>query len=753
MSTATSQAAARGAPPSGRKPRAAERSLAIALGLATIAVGALTAVAFRTTGDFAHSADLVAHTLEMRSLLSEVLTRTLEGEAGERGFVITGEEPFLEPFKAGEEGIRATLERLRLLTRGDPSDERDLHTLRALVGRALDFHREVIVARRDSAADAVALVRTGEGVARRDAVLRQVAMMKDIQERRLREHFETLRLRHRAVLVALAVFTVLTLVLVGVLFLVLRRDTRGRRAERKFRGLVESAPEGIIIVDRDGRITLVNARTEALFGYERNELIGELVEILIPERARARHPALRDGYVASPRTRPMGGSAGLSLFGRRKDGSEMPVEISLSPLDSQDGTLTCAVVRDVTERWRADMALREARALADSIVETIREPLVVLDAELRIERANEAFLRRFGYAAADIERRVLAEIGERQWNVAELQQHLAEVLVGGRGFQDLEIEQEWALLEGPRTMRISALPIHRAGARTEEILLGVEDVTDRKRAVQFLLEREALERTNRELQEFAYVASHDLQEPLRKIQAFGDRLGKGYASSLPTEAADFIDRMQNAATRMRRLIDDLLAFSRVTTQARSFESVDLAEAAREVMSDLEVRIEQSGGRVEIEALPAIEGDPSQLRQLLQNLVANALKFRRPDVPPVVTIRARVLEPAVRQRRGPGPTCQLEVEDNGIGFEEKYLDRIFTIFQRLHGRNAFEGTGLGLAICRKIVERHHGRITARSVVGSGSTFIVTLPTRQPGEPGEEKVNGGIGDDGDHAAHGG
>jgi two-component system sensor kinase FixL len=734
-----------------RKAVRAERALLVALGIGVAVIGLLTAIAFHTTGDFARSADLVAQTMEARTLLTDVLVSMEEGETGERGFVITGEERFLEPFNSGVEAVPAALMHLRALAAGNADEETDVAELSALVDRTVEFQRAVISARRKGApGEAASLVATGQGKGHSDAVRSQILRMRESQRDQLQAYFERLRTRYRSTLLALGVFAFVTLGLVVAVFVSIRRDTRGRRAERKFRGLVESAPDGILIVDRGGRITLVNGRTEALFGYARGELIGQPVEILIPEHARAAHPGLRAAYHAAPRVRSMG--EGAALFGQRKDGTTVPVEISLSPLDSEDGRLTCAVVRDVTERWRTELLVREARDFADSIVETVREPLLVLDAQLRVERANEAFRARFGREPGSVRRKRLAEIGGREWDHPELQRCLSDVVANGHEFHDLEIEQEWVEGEGRRTMRLSGRRIHRAGARTDQVLLAVEDVTDRKRATQFLFERESLERTNRELQAFAYVASHDLQEPLRKIQAFGDRLGKGYGASLPTEAADFIERMQNAATRMRRLIDDLLVFSRVTTRAQSYGRVDLAAVAREVVSDLEVRIEQSGGRVEIGALPTIDGDASQLHQLLQNLVANALKFHRSETPPVVAIRGRIIDAGVPLDRSPEPVCKLEVEDNGIGFEEKYLDRIFTIFQRLHGKNAFEGTGLGLAICRKIVERHHGHITARSVVGSGSTFVVTLPARQAEDLGEETTHGGP-EDGYHVADGG
>jgi PAS domain S-box-containing protein len=230
-----------------------------------------------------------------------------------------------------------------------------------------------------------------------------------------------------------------------------------------------------------------------------------------------------------------------------------------------------------------------------------------------------------------------------------------------------------------------------------------------------------LEQSNRELESFAYVASHDLQEPLRKIQTFGERLKTTCAAALSQEGRDYIDRMLAAATRMRRLIDDLLSFSRVSSNARPFTSVNLSTLASEVLGDLETAIEQSKASVKVGELPILMADPMQMRQLLQNLVGNALKFRREGVPPVVSLRGQVDAKAQR--------CELIVEDNGIGFEEKYAERIFQVFQRLHGRGQYEGTGIGLAICRKIVERHGGSIGVSSMPGVGTAFHISLPLKQ------------------------
>jgi PAS domain S-box-containing protein len=245
-------------------------------------------------------------------------------------------------------------------------------------------------------------------------------------------------------------------------------------------------------------------------------------------------------------------------------------------------------------------------------------------------------------------------------------------------------------------------------------------------------QRQELARSNAELQQFASIASHDLQEPLRKIQAFGNRLKDKYHDVLSEQGRDYLERMHNAAQRMQILIDDLLVLSRVTTKAQPFVAVNLTQITQEVLSDLEVRIQQTGGHMEVGELPTIDADPIQMRQLLQNLISNALKFHRHEEPRVVKIYSQQMQSQDNHPTGGSQSTeqyQIIVEDNGIGFDEKYLDRIFNVFQRLHSRSDYEGTGMGLAICRKIAERHGGSITGESTLGQGAKFIVTLPIKQ------------------------
>ena len=266
--------------------------------------------------------------------------------------------------------------------------------------------------------------------------------------------------------------------------------------------------------------------------------------------------------------------------------------------------------------------------------------------------------------------------------------------------------------------------IEENGRQTGSVLI-FKDITERKRTEENLFQKAAeLARSNAELEQFAFVASHDLQEPLRKIQAFGDRLKAKLDQALGPEPREYLDRMQNASARMRTLIDDLLAFSRVIRSAEPFVPVSLTQITKEVIGDLEVRMEKNAARVEVGDLPTIEADATQMRQLMLNLIGNALKFQPLDAQPLVKVQGRTVTSISGEQ-----FCELTVQDNGIGFEEQYAEKIFVVFQRLHGRGEYEGTGVGLAVCRRITDRHQGTIVAKGKPGGGATFIVTLPVHQ------------------------
>jgi signal transduction histidine kinase len=361
-----------------------------------------------------------------------------------------------------------------------------------------------------------------------------------------------------------------------------------------------------------------------------------------------------------------------------------------------------------------------AQRLLLDIIDTVREPLIVLDAEFRVTQANRAFFRTFRVEPEDTIGEVLFTLGDGQWDIAPLRELLRDKLAVEPQLNDFDVDHEFPGI-GRKIMLLNARLVSQGPNLPRIILLAIEDITARRFTEWRLAEQHReLERSNAALDEFASVASHDLQEPVRKILSFGDLLSTAAGAALDGPARGYLTRMLSSAARMRTLISDLLLYSQVSTRVQSFVSTDLARIAKEVIADLETTIAESGGRVEVGALPVIAADPLQMRQLLQNLLGNALKYRRTDTPPVV--RLSCASPDALNRA-------ITVTDNGIGFNEKYAAKIFGMFVRLHGRAAYEGSGIGLAICRKIAERHGGTIAATSSMGQGAMFTVTLPVTQ------------------------
>jgi two-component system CheB/CheR fusion protein len=403
--------------------------------------------------------------------------------------------------------------------------------------------------------------------------------------------------------------------------------------------------------------------------------------------------------------------------------------------ESRPGMILLAF-EDATERVEAAEALRKSEERFKFVARATNDAIRDWDLLTGEVWWNDTFYSTFGYPAGEAG-------GPESWtgrihgdDLERVSRGIRELIDGGGdGWSD---EYRFRRADGSYAIVFDrGYVVHDGGGRPVRLLGSMMDITERKQDEQRLAVYAAkLERSNRELQDFASVASHDLQEPLRKIQAFGDRLKATWGEALGDVGGDYLRRMQSAAGRMQTLINDLLMFSRVESKAQPFVQVDLASVAREVVADLEIQIEGAGATVEVGPLPAIEADPLQMRQLLQNLIGNSLKYRRPETKPVVKVRGETSggghDLAGGGTHPSGSFCRISVEDNGIGFDEKYLNRVFTVFQRLHGRTEYEGTGIGLAVCRKIAERHGGSITARSAPLKGATFVVTLPVRQSKE---------------------
>ncbi len=617
--------------------------------------------------------------------------------------------------------------------------------------------------------------------------------------------------------------------------------------EDRFKRLLEAAPDAMVIANAHGAIELVNAQTERMFGYDRSELLGRPIEVLLPASLAHRHAQHRAAYVHAPRPRMMG--EGLVLEGRRKGGEVFPVEIALSPLETERGMLVMAAVRDITERRRSEAAER----LLLAIMRSSNDAIISCDTNGLVTSWNPGAETIFGYSASEItgkpiallfpperaeeeariDRRVMTGGGhvahyetERRRKdgsvvavsitVAPIRNEKGEITgvskfahditdrkrveieirelnrtleqrVEQRTHELLNSEKRYhdaldSLMEGvqiigfdwryiyindaaleqstygrevmlghnimelyprvehtplfhdlricmeQRTPRSLETDFHFPNGKVATFQLSIQpvregllilstDITQRKQYEAELLEqREQLQRQNTELEQFAYIASHDLQEPLRMVTSFMQLLQRRLGGKLGQDADEYIGYAVDGAHRMKQVINDLLIYSRLGRPVE-LTDVDLAQVLDQVLFDLDLAIKEAGARVEHRGLPCLRAGRTEMLQVFQNLISNAIKFRRDHVAPVITVRCEA----------EGDHWHFRVEDNGIGIDEAYRYKIFIPFKRLHDRTKFPGTGIGLAVVNKIVQRYGGTIWCEPAPAHGTVFHFTLPS--------------------------
>jgi PAS domain S-box-containing protein len=488
---------------------------------------------------------------------------------------------------------------------------------------------------------------------------------------------------------------------------------RRAQSEKRFRGLLEAAPDGMVIVSYDGTIIMVSAQMEKLFGYSREEVVGQHVELLVPARFRDIHPFHRGQYVKSPRLRPMG--ADLELYALRKDGTEFPVEISLSPMETEEENLVIAAIRDITERKRAEEKFR-------GLLESAPDAMVVVDQQGVIQVINSQTEKLFGYDRVELVGQAVELLVPKRYRKKHARhragyygEHPARPM--GIGLDLFGLRKNGS--EFPVEISLSPL-------ETEEGLLvsaAIRDVTQRKRMeedVQKLNEdlkqRAAqLEAANKELEAFSYSVSHDLRAPLRSIDGFSHVVLEDYGEQLPADARGYLERVRAAAQRMAVLIDDLLNLSRVTRTALQPRFINLSKMAEEVLRGLQESHPEREVTVKIAPDLMVEADPHLMHIVMENLLSNAWKFTAKQEQTVIEFG----------QLGQVKERTFYVRDNGAGFDMAYAGKLFGVFQRLHSVSEFPGTGVGLATVQRIISIHGGRIWPESAEGKGTTFYFTL----------------------------
>jgi len=691
------------------------RKLQFAIGSAVLALFVVGAVSYRSLVVSTESDLWVRHTDQVLEKLQDLLAAMQTVESNTRGYLLTGDDSFLDLYRAGKAEATKDQIILRNLTADNAGQQLKLDTLAIIAARSLQLAEQALELRRtnglEAATDAIEkkpskqLLDDFQGLVgqMQDEELRLLALRGEIAKRRLTQT--------KTILILGTVLGLLIATVAG--WSVQSDNSESKDSGAKYRGLLEAAPDAMVVVNQDGEIVLLNVQAEKQFGYRRDELVGQKVKNIIPEGFAER--LIADALRTSADALAQQIGTGIELTGRRKNGSDFPIEIMLSPLESAEGILVTAAIRDISVRRDAENHLARMEGRYRGLLEAAPDAMVVVNPGGEIVLLNVQAEKQFGYSRDEL-------VGQKVKNI--IPEGFAERLVADalRSAEDALAQQIGTGIElTARRKNGSNFPIELMLSPLESaegilVTAAIRDITTRKKAEANLLDKvEELNRSNEELGQFAYIASHDLQEPLRMVASYTQLLSRRYKGKLDADADEFIAFAVDGASRMQRLIQDLLTYSRVGTKGQDMLDVSSEDALQQALINLRGAIEDSGALVTHDPLPAVLADEMQLVQLFQNLVGNAIKYQSPGIPKVHISASR---------NGPNKWV-FSVKDNGLGIDPQYFEKIFGMFQRLHKREEFAGTGIGLAICKKIVERHGGSISVESEPGNGSTFQFSL----------------------------
>ncbi|HXG68706.1 MAG TPA: CHASE3 domain-containing protein [Blastocatellia bacterium] len=722
-----------------------KKTSTIGLTLALIFLIANVVVSYRATRNLIGHEARVRRTHRAMTELEAALFTMKDAETGQRGYIITGREEFLEPYQDAVPVIRERLSALRNLVVGKPAQEARLGEMERLVESRLNSLNESLRLRREKGFEAARdFILTGKGKAEMDAIRQVAAEMMREEDRLLALQLKEAEVSGRNTILTFTFASALAFTLLLLVQTLLSRNLAERERaaetlrerEKSYRALFEDNPLPMWIYDRETlRFLAVNKAALKHYGYSREEFLAMTIkEIRPPEDVPLLlHDAARV-------------AAGLAQAGvwrhRKKDGTVIYVEISSHSLSFNSRPARLVLANDVTERLKAEEALRESEEKYRALIETTDTGFVITDAEYKVIEANAEYVRLSGHGS-------MAEVVGRsmmEWTADQDRERLREEArkLGEPGLtRNLEID----FVDG--NGKVTPVEINSTMVDAEEgprILCLCRDISERRQARQLMLdfsaslERRVIERTaqleeaNKELESFSYSVSHDLRAPLRHVNGFVQLLLKREGERLDATSARYLRVIADSAGKMGQLIDDLLAFSRTSRAEMKTTRVDLAMMVKEIRRELATTAQDRSILWQVDRLPTVEGDPNLLRIALVNLLANAVKYTAPRAAARIEVGAT-----------PGANGEVTVfvRDNGVGFDMQYAHKLFGVFQRLHRDDEFPGTGIGLATVRRIIHRHGGRVWAEGRPDAGASFYFTLKKAEGDTDGSEEnpVGGG------------
>ncbi len=682
-----------------------DRKTTAGFGVALAALVGIGAFSFLSLSRLKNTSNQVEHTYKVINKLGTLLSQLTDAETGQRGYLLTGELRYLKPYNNAIASIDKNLDELQKLTANNPDQQQHMTQLSPLITFKLAELKETITLRQSQGYEAaLRVVKTDRGKQAMEEIRSIVKVMEDEELQLLKQRSEQQQAQRTLLTLSGSLIGVLSL---GGAVLLLNRNVFQRRqsektlesTEQKFRQMAENIHEVFWMSSADlSEVLYISPAYQQIWGRNCESLYTNPKSFL-----EAIHPEDRERVIANLQQN-IKTEFDIEYRIIWQDGTVRWIWDRSVPIYNQVGEVyrRAGIAQDISDRKQAEQKIR----FQSRLLNAVEQAVIATDLEGNIIYWNHYAEVLYGWSAAEVMGRLVVDVVP----AASTKEQAAKLM------SRLQVGESWSgefLVQRRDGTTFPAMVFDSPIYNEQGSLIGIVgvsvDITERKRA------EEELQRSNAELQQFAYVASHDLQEPLRMVSSYTQLLAECYQGQLDAQADKFIAFATEGATRMQQLLEDLLDYSRVSRRPQPFEPINCTTILKDVLTDLAVTMQESSAVVTADSLPTVLGDRTQLRQLLQNLISNAIKFRREE-PPLVHISAEPQE----------DFWLFTVRDNGIGIDPQFAERIFVLFQRLHSRQEYPGTGIGLAICKKIVERHAGRIWVESHLGEGSTFYFTLP---------------------------